>query len=139
MKLSFLFQFVFAICSVTVKSSPSSAVEPTPSESEEWKAKVHLLDRRTELGVQAQLGLGQVEKNKIDLVFIGGSTIQHFEGKEGRSVWKYYYEDRHAVNMGISGDRTQNLIWRIGNGNMKGLNPKLLVVNTGRYKCDLLL
>jgi len=46
-------------------------------------------------------------------------------------LWDLYYADRNAVNLGISGDRTQHVLWRLENGNVAGINPKLAVLMIG--------
>ena len=78
----------------------------------------------------------RVAKGSVDLIFIGDSITQAWESV-GRRVWKKYYGERNAVNLGISGDRTENVLWRLDNGNIKGITPKTAVImigtnNTGR-------
>jgi lysophospholipase L1-like esterase len=46
-------------------------------------------------------------------------------------VWKAFYGDRNAVNLGFNGDTTASLIWRIRNGETDGISPKLAVVLIG--------
>lgn len=72
----------------------------------------------------------RVKKGNVDLVFIGDSITQGWEGR-GKSVWAKYYGKRNAVNLGISGDRTQHVIWRLQNGNLEGISPKLAVIMIG--------
>ena len=31
----------------------------------------------------------------------------------GLGVFKEFYEDKNAINLGIGGDRTENLLWRL--------------------------
>ena len=64
------------------------------------------------------------------VVFIGDSITQGWEG-EGKDVWAQYYARRNAVNLGIGGDRTQHVLWRLENGNLEGLKPKAAVVMIG--------
>jgi lysophospholipase L1-like esterase len=64
------------------------------------------------------------------LIFIGDSITQGWEGA-GKEVWKKYYEPRHALNLGIGGDRTEHLLWRMDHGNLDGLKPKVAVVLIG--------
>ena len=66
----------------------------------------------------------------MDLVFIGDSITQGWEGR-GKAIWAEYYGDRNAVNLGIGGDRTQHVIWRLQNGNLKGIHPKAAVIMIG--------
>lgn len=74
----------------------------------------------------------QVAKGNVDLIFIGDSITHQWEKeKVGKPVWKTYYAKRNAVNLGISGDRTEHVLWRLENGNLKGISPKLAVVMIG--------
>ncbi|MDA1014780.1 MAG: platelet-activating factor acetylhydrolase IB subunit [Planctomycetota bacterium] len=72
----------------------------------------------------------RVAKGNVDLVFIGDSITQGWEGS-GRKVWEKAYGKRNAVNLGIGGDRTQHVIWRLDHGNIKDISPKAAVVMIG--------
>lgn len=67
---------------------------------------------------------------KMDLLFVGDSITQGWE-KEGASVWKKYYEPRNAFAIGFSGDRTENVLWRLDHDAVKGMNPKVAVLMIG--------
>jgi beta-glucosidase len=67
---------------------------------------------------------------KAQVIFIGDSITQGWENA-GKDVWARYYAHRNAVNLGIGGDRTQHVLWRLDNGNLKGLKPKAAVVMIG--------
>jgi hypothetical protein len=71
-----------------------------------------------------------VAKGEGDVIFIGDSITQGWEG-EGKDVWARFYGPRNAINLGIGGDRTQHVLWRLENGNLKGLAPKAAVVMIG--------
>ena len=72
----------------------------------------------------------RVKEGAVDLIFVGDSITQGWEGN-GKEVWGEYYEDRKAVNLGFSGDRTQHVLWRFDNGNIDGISPKAAVVMIG--------
>lgn len=72
----------------------------------------------------------RVSKGNVDLVFIGDSITSGWESR-GPKVWDQFYGKRNAVNLGIGGDRTQHVIWRLNNGNIKGISPKVAVVMIG--------
>jgi len=77
----------------------------------------------------------------VDLLFLGDS-ITDFWRNRGSNVWNTYYSPRHAANFGISADRTQHVLWRIDNGELDGIKPKVLVLmigtnNTGKEKNGL--
>ena len=72
----------------------------------------------------------RVSEGEVDLIFVGDSITQGWEGN-GKEVWQSYYGDRRAVNLGFSGDRTQHVLWRFDNGNIDGISPKAAVVMIG--------
>jgi beta-glucosidase len=72
----------------------------------------------------------RVKKGNVDLLMIGDSITQGWEGS-GKEVWKKFYAKRNAVNLGISGDQTQHVLWRLENGNIDGIHPKLAVLMIG--------
>jgi len=72
----------------------------------------------------------RVAQGNVDLVFIGDSITQGWEGN-GKNVWNEFYGNRNAVNLGIGGDRTQHVIWRLDHGNLQGISPDLAVVMIG--------
>ncbi len=74
--------------------------------------------------------LARVKKGGVDLVMIGDS-ITHYWESEGKKVWDRYYGKRKAVNLGFSGDRAQNVLWRLQNGEVDGIAPKVAVVMIG--------
>lgn len=74
-----------------------------------------------------------VERNKqgqVDLIFVGNSLTQRWE-TAGLEVWNKYYAAQNAVNMGFDGDKTQNVLWRLDNGEIEGISPKLAIVLIG--------
>lgn len=76
-------------------------------------------------------------KQKVDLVFIGNSITQSWSNNNrnvwsvGQETWDKYYKPRNGANFGISGDKVENILWRIENGNFKHCDPKLVVVLAG--------
>ncbi|MCZ6795575.1 MAG: platelet-activating factor acetylhydrolase IB subunit [Planctomycetota bacterium] len=72
----------------------------------------------------------RVRQGGVDVVFVGDSITQGWEGA-GRDVWSKYYGARRAVNLGIGGDRTQHVLWRLDHGNVDGISPKVAVVMIG--------
>ncbi|TAE75411.1 MAG: acetylglucosamine-6-sulfatase [Verrucomicrobia bacterium] len=73
-----------------------------------------------------------------ELVFVGDSITQGWES-HGKAVWDKYYASRKALNLGYSGDRTEQVLWRLNNGELENVDPKLFVLmigtnNTGHRK-----
>jgi len=105
----------------TTTSSPATrashdAVKPVPRDSK-WMKRHEAMNAR-------------VAQGNVDLVFIGDSITQGWEGA-GKEAWNEFYGERNAVNLGIGGDRTQHVIWRLDNGNLEGITPKLAVIMIG--------
>ena len=77
------------------------------------------------------------QSRSLDLVFLGNSITQSWGGTDrhvwgpGKAVWQQYYGHRRAANFGISGDRTQHILWRIEHGNFAHCSPKLIVLLIG--------
>ncbi len=70
------------------------------------------------------------KKGDVDLVFLGDSITQGWEGK-GKAVWDKNFAPLGAVNFGIGGDRTEHVLWRLDNGNYDGLKARLTVLMIG--------
>ena len=73
----------------------------------------------------------------IELLMLGDSITHGWEDA-GSEVWQQYYADRKAFNLGFSGDRTEHVLWRLQNGAVDGMQPKLVVImigtnNTGHF------
>ncbi len=74
---------------------------------------------------------------KPDVVLLGNSITQGWGG-DGRTVWSVapeIWESRlkplNAANFGISGDRTQHILWRVLNGNFDDIKPEVVVLEIG--------
>ena len=65
-----------------------------------------------------------------DIEFIGDSITQHWEEK-GSKVWQQYYGHRKVINMGVSGDRTEHVLWRFEQGQLDGIKAKVAVLMIG--------
>lgn len=71
-----------------------------------------------------------VQAGNCDLLFIGDSITSHWRDY-GLSVWNTYYGSRNALNLGIGGDKTQNILWRLDKYPMNRINPKVAVLLIG--------
>lgn len=71
------------------------------------------------------------------LIFLGDSITENWEKhgppawRDFAPVWQRFYGDRNAVNLGFMGDTTASLLWRIDNGELAGISPKVAVVLIG--------
>ena len=53
---------------------------------------------------------------------IGDSIIQHLEHVD---YWNKVFAPMHTLNFGIGGDETQHVLWRILNGELDNVKPKV--------------
>lgn len=73
--------------------------------------------------------LERVKQGEIDLVFLGDSITDGWP-RNGERSWLKFAPYKPA-NFGISGDRTEHVLWRITNGELDGINPKGVVIMIG--------
>jgi beta-glucosidase len=78
----------------------------------------------------------QASQGDVDLIFVGDSITHHWAA-QGRDAWERYYGDRKALNLGVRGDKTQDVLWRLDNGNLDGLEPKVAVVMIGTNNLNI--
>jgi lysophospholipase L1-like esterase len=64
------------------------------------------------------------------LVFWGDSITEGWNGN-GQKHWEEHFAPLGAVNFGIGGDMTQNLLWRLEHGSAGNLNPDRVVLLIG--------
>ena len=79
---------------------------------------------------EAVLQTAKDHPGKCDIVFIGDSITQGWEGN-GKNVWQKYYGKRKCLNLGVGGDRTQHVLWRLERGQLDGVKPKVAVLMIG--------
>jgi lysophospholipase L1-like esterase len=106
-------------------AAANPAAVPSDRLSEAWWAQRH----------QAILQQNASHSN-AELLLVGGSTFSNFDKTEPpdenfQPVWNQFYAPRHALNLGFSGDTTSNVLWRIDNGELDGLDPRVVVVLVG--------
>ena len=70
--------------------------------------------------------------NSYDIVFLGDSITHGWESR-GAKVWAENFAEGEykALNCGISGDRTEHVLWRLYNGQLANLSPKAFVLMIG--------
>jgi lysophospholipase L1-like esterase len=105
--------------SIFTHAAGHSAIDPVPRPDDGSKRRHASFNEKVkEVGQKSQL------------VFIGDSITQGWEG-EGKEIWADRYAKFDAINLGIGGDRTQHVLYRLDNGNLEGLSPKAAVVMIG--------
>ena len=89
-----------------------------------WWDKGRLLEKRNEI----------VDGPKeYDVVMVGDSITHRWEreGGEGRALFAEIRKTYKILNLGIGGDRTQHVLWRLQNGDLEGYRTKMFTVMIG--------
>ncbi len=73
--------------------------------------------------------LKRTKSGPIGVLFMGDSITEGW-GK-APEIWKQYYDQYQPANFGIGGDQTQHVIWRIEDGELDGIDPKVVVLMIG--------
>lgn len=63
-----------------------------------------------------------------EVVFVGDSLVQlmHQFG-----IWRRLFSPLHSLNFGIGGDATQHVLWRLSNGELDNISPKVIILWVG--------
>src|SRR5437016_7371919 len=80
--------------------------------------------------------LEKAKKGGIDLYFEGDSIIRRWGTSDVKYAdflanWKENFFGWNAANFGWGGDTTANILWRLQNGELDGVNPKVIVLMAG--------
>jgi lysophospholipase L1-like esterase len=81
----------------------------------------------------AQL-LEKAKQGRIDVYFQGDSIVRRWGALDYPDLlanWKANFFGWNAANFAWGGDRTQNILWRLENGELDGVNPKVIVLLAG--------
>jgi beta-glucosidase len=74
-----------------------------------------------------------LQKGPVRLVFIGDSITDAWRGGEQNKIYNERWGKYNPLNLGISGDKTEHVLWRLEHGELDGLSSgaKLVVMMIG--------
>jgi lysophospholipase L1-like esterase len=116
---------------------PASAQEPGTRREAAAPPADQLQQRADENSLLAHAELlEKARKGRIDVYFVGDSITRRWgtsdeKYKEFLANWRRNFFGWNAANFGWGGDTTQNILWRLHNGELDGVNPKIIVVMAG--------
>ena len=134
--LSLFAALIVGFQSLLLAQSPSPAVSPNIAVAPAASPQIHVdasspapkNDKGRFLTMHASF-LERAKQGPIDLLFLGDSITERWTSAQ--DVWKAHYEKYNPANFGISGDATQHILWRIQNGELDNIHPKVLVLMIG--------
>jgi lysophospholipase L1-like esterase len=112
------------LASMTDINTALIPVERLERDSYDWYARHH-----AELDLQKRL--------KPRVVLIGDSITHFWDGApnalhvNGPTAWQRVFGGMPVINMGFGWDRTQNVLWRLRQGEFDGLSPEWVIVAIG--------
>ena len=80
--------------------------------------------------------LEKIRKGRIDVYFEGDSITRRWGTSDEQykmflANWRRNFFGWNAADFGWGGDTTQNILWRLNNGELDGVNPKIIVLLAG--------
>jgi len=116
---------VFGAQAAEVKAAtPARAEKVKPYEPEEGKTNGERWWRGNNSRIMHDIAKMD---GKIDIAIVGDSITARWRGE----LWEKHWGAYRAVNMGIGGDQTQHVLWRLQNGNLDGYKARLFIVMIG--------
>ena len=74
--------------------------------------------------------LQEASKGEAQVAFLGDSITQGW-GDTGKAIWGQQFAPMKAANFGTGGDTTRQVLWKIENGLLDPIKPKVVVMNIG--------
>lgn len=74
--------------------------------------------------------LNRAAEGSVDLLFLGDSITAAWSNR-GKPAWDEHFAQHQAAAFGVSSDRTQQVLWRIDNGMLDRIRPRLVVLLIG--------
>jgi lysophospholipase L1-like esterase len=101
----------------------AEATKPSPRMNKEQKPDEGWLKRHD--------GFNEIaKKGGVDFLLMGDSITDGWRGG-GKKVYAASFDELKPANFGIGGDRTQHVLWRLQNGELDGITPKLCMLMIG--------
>jgi len=125
------FVAVFAIlfgCSIRAADAPTTTTKPASMGPADVAAPKGGTNGPRFLQMHEKF-VKRAKEGNVDLLFLGDSITEGWT--KAPEIWKKEYEPLHVANFGIGGDRTQHVLWRIENGELDGIHPKVVVLMIG--------
>jgi lysophospholipase L1-like esterase len=124
------------LASPPLRQAAAPAVQTPPGSDTSANGPADRPAARTDqnsMTAHAQL-LEKAKRGRIDIYFVGDSIVRRWgalDYPELLANWRENFFGWNAGNFGWGADRTQNILWRLENGELDGVNPKVIVLLAG--------
>jgi lysophospholipase L1-like esterase len=75
--------------------------------------------------------LQRAREGNIGVLFLGDSITNGWSWGDHAQIWNRYFAQYDPANFGVGGDRTEHVLWRIENGELDRIHPKVVVLLIG--------
>ena len=118
---------VLLAVSLTIAAALSGQQTPPPADQPRPRSDQNSLAAHSQL-------LEKARKGGIDVYFAGDSITRRWGATDYPELlanWRQNFFGWNAANFGWGADRVENILWRIENGELDGVNPKVIVLLAG--------
>uniref|UniRef100_A0A665WDK2 Platelet-activating factor acetylhydrolase IB subunit alpha1 n=1 Tax=Echeneis naucrates TaxID=173247 RepID=A0A665WDK2_ECHNA len=100
---------------------PNPAATPTPCVDTQGDGRWMSLHNRF---------VSDSKDKEPDVLFVGDSLVQLMHQF---AIWRKLFSPLHTLNFGVGGDATQHVLWRLSNGELDNISPKVLLRGTNNH------
>lgn len=72
--------------------------------------------------------LSECREKDPDVIFLGDCVLESLQHTD---TWNQYFAPMHCLNFSIRNDRIENILWRVENGELDNVKPKIVVLHVG--------
>jgi len=115
------------LLTIAVPAEPAQAPAPIPADQPQSRTDQNSLTAHSQL-------LEKAKKGGIDIYFEGDSITRRWGATDYPELlanWKQNFFGWNAADFGWGADTIQNILWRLNNGELDGVNPKIIVLLAG--------
>lgn len=120
---------VFLVTSLTLANAQTATTTPNATTKPDASAAIEKKDADGRFRKMHESFLARGKAGPIGVLFLGDSITAGWT--KAPHVWEHYFGKFQPANFGIGGDQTQHVIWRIENGELDGIHPKVVVLMLG--------
>lgn len=110
---------------LTTKPTTQASTKPAPKPRVEADAATPAIKNKE----RHEQFLARIKQGPVGVLMLGDSITDGWDNA-GIQMWRKF-QPLQPANFGISGDRTEHVLWRIQNGELDGIAPKAVVIMIG--------
>ena len=141
--MRYLMRLIFPLCLLLAGCSAVTQRPVDPALLDPARNSAIKPEPRDAAWVKRHEGFVEIAKQGgVDVLFLGDSITDFWRrdnnpNQGGRKIWDREFAPLKAANFGISADRTQHVLWRLQNGELDGIKPKVVVLMIGTNNTGL--